>query len=305
VTQESAERRIALVVNPFASSVTEPGVRAVERVLMTAGLVQTRLTERRGHGIDLVRGAVERGVDAIVVYSGDGGFNEAINGAERDVPLGFVPGGGTSVLPRVLGLPRHPIGAAEQIADAIRNDRSRRISLGRVNGRRFAFNAGLGLPAEAVRRIEALGRKPDGRRRGDLTFTWVVFRLIAERRGRYEPSLEVLGLGRASMVLVANTDPYTFAGPIPLHAAPEATFEAGLDLIAPGRVTPRDVPRLVAAAFGGARADRFPGTSAAHDLDRIEVVCDTPTALQADGEDLGDVAHARFEAERDALTVLV
>ena len=42
-----------------------------------------------------------------------------------------------------------------------------------------------------------------------------------------------------------------------------------------------------------------------HDLDRIEVRCDRPLPLQADGEDLGDVEVATFEAERDALDVLV
>jgi diacylglycerol kinase family enzyme len=42
-----------------------------------------------------------------------------------------------------------------------------------------------------------------------------------------------------------------------------------------------------------------------HDLDRIVVRCDQPLALQADGEDLGDVVEATFEARRDAVSVLV
>ena len=42
-----------------------------------------------------------------------------------------------------------------------------------------------------------------------------------------------------------------------------------------------------------------------HDLDRIEIKCDTPLPLQADGEDLGDVEQAVFEAERVAVSVLV
>ena len=42
----------------------------------------------------------------------------------------------------------------------------------------------------------------------------------------------------------------------------------------------------------------------AHDLDRIEIICDQPMPLQADGEDLGDVEHALFEAERGAVAVL-
>jgi len=34
------------------------------------------------------------------------------------------------------------------------------------------------------------------------------------------------------------------------------------------------------------------------------MVCDAPLPLQVDGEDLGDVGEAHFEAERDALQVL-
>jgi hypothetical protein len=46
-------------------------------------------------------------------------------------------------------------------------------------------------------------------------------------------------------------------------------------------------------------------TLAGHDLDRFVVRCDAPLPLQADGEDLGDVEEAVFEAQRDAITVLV
>ena len=42
-----------------------------------------------------------------------------------------------------------------------------------------------------------------------------------------------------------------------------------------------------------------------HDLDRIVVRCDRPLPLQSDGEDLGDVDEAVFEAKRDAISVLV
>jgi diacylglycerol kinase family enzyme len=42
-----------------------------------------------------------------------------------------------------------------------------------------------------------------------------------------------------------------------------------------------------------------------HDLDRIVVRADRPLPLQADGEDLGDVDAAVFEARRDAVSVLV
>jgi diacylglycerol kinase family enzyme len=181
----------------------------------------------------------------------------------------------------------------------------RRISVGRVNGRRFGFSAGVGLDAEAVRRIEERGRREDGARAGNLTFAWELARLVAQRRGRFDPALEVLGHGRAAFALVANGDPYTFAGPIPVRIAPEARFELGIDLVAPRAVSPLALPRLVGYALLGRGQAGASDVLYAHDLDRIEVVCDTPMPLQADGEDLGDVTSAIFQAEREAVTVLV
>src|SRR5690348_4224381 len=160
-------KRVVLIVNPFASRVDDASVAAVERALMQAAFVRTVRTERPRHAVELAREASD--ADALIVFSGDGGFNEVLNGVERnDLPIGFVPGGGTSVLPRALGLPRDPVRAAEQVADALGAGRSRTISTGRVNGRRFAFGAGIGIDAEAVRRIDDLGRSPEGRRPGDL-----------------------------------------------------------------------------------------------------------------------------------------
>jgi diacylglycerol kinase family enzyme len=293
---------VVLIVNPFASAVTEERVREIERELGRAAAVRTVLTERPGHATQLAAEVFD--VDALVVYSGDGGFNEAVNGVGGGIALGFLPGGGTSVLPRALGLSLDPVAAARQVAEALARGRSRRITLGRVNGRRFTFSAGVGLDAELVRRVDALGRRQDGRRPGDLAFVLAAARLVGERRGRFEPVLEVRGLGRAAFAIVANCDPYSYAGRFPLHVAPEARFELGLDLVAPAAVGPLSVARLLRFALRG-RGERPSEVRHGHDLDRIEIACDGPLPLQADGEDLGDVEHAIFEAERDSLSVLV
>lgn len=123
---------------------------------------------------------------------------------------------------------------------------TRRISLGRVNGRRFAFAAGIGLAAEVVRRVDRRGRTEEGGRAGNVMFAWTVVNVVAERRGRFEPALEIEGRGRAAFALVANCDPFTYAGSVPVHVAPEARFELGLDLCAPRAVTPLAIPRLLA-----------------------------------------------------------
>lgn len=294
-------KRAVLIVNPFASRVTDEAVSAVERRLMSVAYLRTVRTERPRHAIELAREAGD--ADALIVFSGDGGFNEALNGVERnDLPLGFVPGGGTSVLPRALGLPRDPVEAAEQLADALGHERTRHISTGRVNGRRFAFNAGLGLDAEVVRKIDERGRAEDGRRPGDLAFIGTFARTLIERRGHIEPALEVVGHGRAAFVLVANVNPYTFLRALAIQVAPDAVFEEGLDFLAPVAVTPRTIaPLLFAIASGRAARNALRG----HDLDRVEVRCDRPLPLQVDGEDLGDVGEAVFEAERRSISVLV
>jgi diacylglycerol kinase family enzyme len=294
---------VVLIVNPFASGVSESRVDAVEGELERVAAVRRRLTERPWHGAELAA-EVPPG-QALVVLSGDGGFNEVLNGVSDGVPVGFLPGGGTSVLSRALGLPRDPVAAARQVAEALESERERRISLGRVNGRRFGFSAGIGLDAELIRRVDALGRRDDGKRPGDAAYVLAAARLAGRRRGRFEPALEVRGLGRAAFALVANTDPYTYAGRVSVHAAPKARFELGLDVVAPKTVGPTDLPRLLRFALRGKGLEDAGDVLYGHDLDRIEIVCDRPLPLQADGEDLGDVEEAVFEAERDAIAVLI
>ncbi len=284
-----------LIVNPLASGVSERKLAAVQRVL-PAG-TETVLTQARGEATELAA-EWSRSAAAIYVFSGDGTYNEVINGLRADIPVGFVPGGGTSVLPRALGLPRDPVRAAERIAGG----RPRRISLGRLNGRRFAFNAGVGFDAEVVRRVDGLGRRPDGKRPGDLAFALSLGRMLWEHRLRYEQALDVEGLGRAAFALVANCSPYTYAGRLGLRIAPDASFEGGLDIVAPVEVRARAIPGLAAQALLGR-----PGSAnvlVGHDLDRILIRCDLPLPVQVDGEDIGDVREAEILAERDALTVL-
>ena len=297
-------KRAVLIVNPYSTHVTGKRITAVERELSVCVEVQTEFTRRPGHASELAAEFADR-VDAIVVFSGDGTYNEALNGADGAVPFGFLPGGGTSVFPRALGLPRDPVAAARAVGAALHEDRVRRISLGSVNGRRFCFSAGLGFDAEAVRRLDHLGRGADGARPGDLTFVRLITTMLLERHGRWEPSLEIEGIGRAAFVLVANGNPYSYAGSVPLRVAPEAEFEQGIDFIAPTRVRARDLPRLVGYLVRGKGQLEAPDVLTGHDLDRIVVRCDAPLPLQADGEDLGDVDEAVFEVVRDAISVLV
>jgi diacylglycerol kinase family enzyme len=269
--------RRTLIVNPQASRVTAERIAEVEARLRP---VETLRTERRGHATELARAAAG---DEVWVLGGDGAVNEVLNGLRAGVALGVIPAGHTNVLARVIG-------------------GGRRISLGRVNGRRFAFSAGIGVDSEVVRDMETVKRAHDGRRPGDLAYA----RAVAGRLARgYEPRLEVRGLGRAAIAFVSNHAVFTYAGPLPLRVAPAARFELGLDVSAPEHIGPGTLARLLPRLATGRGLAGARGVLSGHDLDRIEIVCDVPLPLQVDGEDVGDVREAVFEAERDAVTIIV
>src|SRR4051812_49665591 len=95
--------RIALVVNPFATRVSEERLADVSAELERVAELDVLLTERPGHATELVTGACRGGVEAVVVFSGGGGFNEALDGlgaggAGRFPPRGRA--GGASPAPR-------------------------------------------------------------------------------------------------------------------------------------------------------------------------------------------------------------
>lgn len=269
---------VSLIVNPYASRVTEQQVREEEERLRP---VETLLTKRAGHAVELAREALG---DEVWVLGGDGVVNEVVNGLRPGVALGVIPAGYTNVLARALGPGRH------------------RMSVGRANGRRFTFSAGIGVDSDVVRHMETEARAHSGRRPGDVRYATAVARKLL---GGYEPRLELVGLGRAAIVFVSNDAVFTYAGRIPLRFMPEARFELGLDAVAPERVSPGSLARLLPRIASGRGLAGAKGVLSGHDLDRVEVRCDVPLPLQADGEDLGDVSEAVFEVERTALTVLV
>jgi diacylglycerol kinase family enzyme len=304
-----ARPRLRLIVNPVASGVRERSVRAVLSVLEPHCDVELVETKWRGHASVLAAEAVAARHDGVVAMGGDGTANEVLNGTGDGLPVGVLPAGGTSVLPRALGMPRNVAAAASLVADAVVEGRERRINLGIVNGRRFAFAAGVGADAQAVRLVDSAGR-PRGRRPGDVYFAAQIVRTLL--RGDFrEPQLEVsLGdrpVTRGVSVFAANVHPWSYLGPFALKLAPRATFEGGLDIVVPSDMRRRHLPRYATQLlFTGSQARRPDRLLAyLHDVDDVRVTCIRPLPLHADGDDLGDVEVALFGIARDAARILV
>ena len=150
--------------------------------------------------------------------------------------------------------------------------------------------------------MDARGRDENGKRPGDLVFAWTAVKTLAEQRVRFDPALEIAGHGRAAFALVANADPYSYVGRLPLRLPRGARLDGGLDVLAPRSFRARHLPGAVSYLLTG--RTRLP-LIRLRDQEQIEIRCDAPMPLQLDGEDVGDVTEVVFEAERDAVEVLV
>ena len=304
-------RRVLLVWNPVSTQVTGDTVGSV-LVRMAARLeVVAMHTAAPGDAERLGGLALEQGFDAVFVLGGDGTANEVVNGGGDRLPVGVLPAGGTSVLPRVLGLPRDLEEAVERLCDAVEEGSTRSISLGTVNGRRFTFAAGIGLDAEIVRRIDERGRggeaADEASRPGDLWFVREAIGVLLE--GEYASPLmqvEVPGHGElpAATVFVANCSPWSFAGPVPLDVAPNASFEGGFDLVILESVEARSAPGRIASLLRKKEGEDD-GIRRLHDLEHATVRCERPLPVQVDGELLGEFDTIELGVVRDAAHLLV
>jgi diacylglycerol kinase family enzyme len=97
---------------------------------------------------ELVRGAVERGADALAMAGGDGSQAiVAMVAAEAGLPYACIPAGTRNHFALDLGVDREDVVGA---LDAFVSGGERHVDLADVNGRVFVNNVSLGLYAEAV-----------------------------------------------------------------------------------------------------------------------------------------------------------
>src|SRR5215218_9525533 len=78
--ERTVKRRMLVIVNPYATTVSERLKNLVVYALGARYAVQAVETERREHATQLTREAAAEGFDVVVAFGGDGTVNEAANG---------------------------------------------------------------------------------------------------------------------------------------------------------------------------------------------------------------------------------
>jgi diacylglycerol kinase family enzyme len=303
-------RRMLVVVNPYATSVSGRLRRLVVDALRHRYAVDAVDTQGRDHATALCREAAHDGYEVVVAFGGDGTVNEAANGLARSsTALSCLPGGATNVYCRMLGLPDDIVDATEHLMGLADDWHPRTVDLGNVNGRHFLFASGYGLDAAVVRRVDANPRAKARLRH--WYFAGAGMRTLARDYLVHPPRIDVDVGGervRGVTALVQTGDPYTYWSDRPLHVAEGAELDDGtLAGAVLRRAAPPDVPTILARLFasrlriaGHRQVFCWSGET------RLRCVSADGRAvpLHVDGDYIGDAIEARYEIVPGGLTVV-
>jgi diacylglycerol kinase family enzyme len=319
--------RALVVVNPAATSTTAKMRDVLVGALASELKVDVAETGHRGHGRELAARAATEGIDLVVSVGGDGTVNEVVNGLLENGPsphlpmLAVVPGGSTNVFSRALGRSRDPVEATAEILASVRAGRTRLVSLGTASAsgtqdapasgwtdpRWFVFAAGLGFDAEVIARVEA--QRAEGRRSTGALYVREATTAFLLGRERRRPAMTVQVPGEAPveelfLCLISNVSPWTYLGARPVNPSPEASFDAGLDVFAMGRMGPLRMLRTLRQTLARTPAARGRGVHRRHDLEELTISASRPQGWQVDGDHLGTATGLRLRHVPAALRVV-
>jgi diacylglycerol kinase family enzyme len=299
--ERSPKRRMLVIVNPYATTVSDRLRNLVTYALQSRYAVEAIDTEKREHATQICREAASEGYDVVVAFGGDGTVNEAANGlVGSDTPLTALPGGSTNVWARTLGIPSDVVRATEHLLQMADDFRPRRVDLARVNERHFVFAAGVGLDASVVERVDAHPYRKA--RFGAWYYSYAAVDIFTRRYLVRPPLVRATGGGRtldAVTVTVQNSDPYTYFRKRPIRLSELAGLDTGtLGVSVLKRATALELPTLVPRLLSGRartvqRHRQIEGFRGLTEL-RVEPIDDRPFPLHVDGDYIGLYDEAEF-----------
>lgn len=308
--------RALLVVNPQATSTTPAGRDVLTHALASELKLDVLQTRYRGHAAEAVAAAAREGVELVIAHGGDGTVNEVVNGILEAFPdgpgpevpaLAVLPGGSANVFARAIGVPRDAMEATASVLAALEAGRSRMVGLGRADDRWFTFNAGMGWDADVVADVERARAKGLEASPGRYARTALRHYL---RQYRRPTTLTVELPGRepvdgVRLMLVCNTDPWTYLGSRPVRTNPGCGRTDGLALFALLHLGPTTIVPVLREMLRKEGNPDGPKILRDDELPLIRVSSSTPVALQVDGDYLGERSEMEFIAVPSALRVVV
>jgi diacylglycerol kinase family enzyme len=299
--ERTPKRRMLVIVNPYATTVSDRLKNLVVYALQSRYTVEAVDTEQRGHATQICREAAREGYDVVVAFGGDGTANEAANGlVGSDTPLTVLPGGSTNVWCRTLGIPNDVVDATEHLLRIADDFHPRSVDLGLVNGRHFVFASGVGLDASVVERVDA---HPARKTRFGAWYYTLAALTIFNRRYLVNPPVVRVTAGERTLtgvtVIVQNSDPFTYFRERPIRVTEPAGLGTGsLSAAVLKRATVLELPTLIPRVLS-TRAEtvlrhrQVVGLGELQEL-RVDAVDERPFPVQVDGDYIGEFESVRY-----------
>ncbi len=260
--RRSKKKRMLIIVNPVATTVSNRLKNLVVYALQGRYEVEAVATEAQNHATEIGREATDGGYDLVVAFGGDGTLNEVANGlAGTDVPVSVLPGGSTNVVARTFGIPNDVVDATEHLLSVADDFKPRPIDLGLAGDRRFVFSCGIGIDATVVERVDSNPKLKA--RLGPYYYSWCAVSALYKSYLRNPARLRVEVNGEVSegiTALAQNSDPFTYFSTRPVRVCENISIDDGtLSLAVLRKLGQRHTPTLVAkllAKNGGASRHR-------------------------------------------------
>jgi diacylglycerol kinase family enzyme len=299
--------RILLIVNAFATSVTPRNTVQVHQYLARHHDVQVVETSERGHATRFARDAVERGLDAVIAFGGDGTLNEVATGlAGSTTALGVLPGGSTNVFARSIGLANDPLVAITQLAAGLDAGALASISMGMANDRYFTFHCGVGYDAAVVRAVERTATFK--RFVGQPLFAFYAlsgwFRTYDRKHPHFTLSVDGRHIPNGYFTVVMNTSPYTYVGKRAIRLSADASLDAQLAVVTFRRLRTTQMLRALLRSVRGYTLTAQRGIDIAGNASEIVFDFPAPFDYQLDGDWVGETTRLVVRHCPDALRLV-
>lgn len=312
-----AKKRMLIIVNPYATTVSDRLRNLVVYALQGRYEVEAVQTEARNHATEIGREAQEGGYDVVVSFGGDGTLNEVANGlAGTEMPMAILPGGSANVVARSLGIPNDVVDATEHLLSLADAWEPRKIDLGRVDDRHFVFACGAGIDATVVQRVDAHPKFKS--RFGPWYYSWCGVSALTRRYLVNPVRLRVTMEGRSPVegvtAIAQNSDPFTYFSSKPVYVNEGVAIDDGtLSMAVLKRAALRDMPTLLPRLFSQRRpAVRHRQIEGFTDLTGavVESISEDRSGatrsfqLQVDGDYIGERTRVELGIEPGALTII-
>ncbi len=312
-----AKKRMLIIVNPYATTVSDRLRNLVVYALQGRYEVEAVQTEAQNHATEIGREAQEGGYDVVVSFGGDGTLNEVANGlAGTEMPMGILPGGSANVVARSLGIPNDVVDATEHLLSLADQWEPRKIDLGRADERRFVFACGAGIDATVVKRVDAHPKFKS--RFGPWYYSWCGVSAFTRRYLVNPVRLRVTVEDRQPVegitAIAQNSDPFTYFSSKPVYINEGVAIDDGtLSMAVLKRAAMRDMPTLMPRLFSPKRpAVRHRQIVGFTDLTNavVESISEDRSGaprsfhLQVDGDYIGERTRVELGIEPGALTII-